>query len=150
MNPVFAAKNSYNKDTVKGTAAPTCAPRLGTAFMRWCSIQSMAISTSASPHNRTKRRPPAGEVPAGGSACRKSDTLQGEPISARSRATEIPSPWYPPGDKIKRRTAHSAQRASHTLCAQFPCMCPDRTHMSSGRDFFDSQNRPRGSPCGRF
>ena len=51
-------------------------------------------------------------------ACRKSATLQGEPISARSRATEIPSPWYPPGDKIKRRTAHSVQRASHTLCAK--------------------------------
>ena len=30
----------------------------------------------------------------------KNDTLQGEPISARSRGTEIPSPWYPPGDKI--------------------------------------------------
>src|SRR5699024_1120009 len=27
---------------------------------------------------------------------------------------------------------------SHTLSAKFPCMCPDRTHMSSGRDFFDS------------
>ena len=33
-------------------------------------------------------------------ACRKSDPLQGEPISARVRGTEIPSPWYPPGDKI--------------------------------------------------
>ena len=47
---------------------------------------------------------------------------------------------FPPGiplfDKIERRTAHSAQRASHTLCAQFPCMCSDRTHMSSGRNFF--------------
>ena len=32
----------------------------------------------------------------------KIDTLQGEPISARSRGAEIPSPWYPPGDKIWR------------------------------------------------
>ena len=32
----------------------------------------------------------------------KNDTLQGEPISARIRGTEIPSPWYPPGDKIER------------------------------------------------
>ena len=24
----------------------------------------------------------------------KNDTLQGEPISARSRGTEIPSPWW--------------------------------------------------------
>ena len=40
--------------------------------------------------------------PAGGAffSVSKNDTLQGEPISARSRGTEIPSPWYPPGDKI--------------------------------------------------
>src|SRR5699024_3779431 len=65
-------------------------------------------------------------------------TLQGEPISARIRGTEILSPWYPPGDKIWRRTAHSPQSGSHTLSAKFPCMCPDRTRMSSGRDFFDN------------
>ena len=35
-------------------------------------------------------------------SCRKSATLQGEPISARIRGTEILSPWYPPGDKIWR------------------------------------------------
>ena len=92
--------------------------------------------------NRLKGRLRA-PAKAGASACRVCDTLQGEPISARSCATEIPSPWYLPGDKIERRTAHSAQRASHTLCAQFPCRCPDRTHMSSGRDFFDSLERPR-------
>ena len=42
--------------------------------------------------------------PAGGAffSVSKNDTLQGEPISARSRGTEIPSPWYPPGDKIWR------------------------------------------------
>jgi len=28
--------------------------------------------------------------------------------------------------------------ASHTPSGKFPCMCPARTHMSSGRDFFDS------------
>ena len=43
-----------------------------------------------------------------------------------------------PGDKMQRRTAHSARRASHTLCAAFPWLCPARMHMSSGRDFFDS------------
>ena len=42
------------------------------------------------------------KAPLGFSAYRKSATLQGEPISARMRGTEIPSPWYPPGDKIWR------------------------------------------------
>ena len=40
-----------------------------------------------------------------------------------------------PGDKISRRTMHSTQRASHTLCGKFSCRCPGRTRMSSGRDF---------------
>src|SRR5699024_2138964 len=31
--------------------------------------------------------------------------------------------------------------ASHTPSAKFPCRCPDRTHMSSGRDDFDSLRR---------
>ena len=30
---------------------------------------------------------------------------------------------------------------SHTLAEKFPCMCPARTHMSSGQDFFVSQCR---------
>src|SRR5699024_7737263 len=78
--------------------------------------------------------------------------LQGEPISARIRGTEIPSPWYPPGDKIERRTAHSPQGGSHTLSAQFPCMCPVHPHMSAGRDFFESLIVPHGtkSPCVSF
>ena len=36
------------------------------------------------------------------SACRNATRSRGEPISARIRGTEIPSPWYPPGDKIER------------------------------------------------
>ena len=69
-------------------------------------------------------------------ACRKSATLQGGPFSACCAGQKTFPPGIPLLDKIERRTAHSAQRASHTLCAQFPCRCPDRTHMSSGRDFF--------------
>ena len=48
-------------------------------------------------------------------------------------------------DKIERRTAHSAQRASHTLCAQFPWLCPIHPHMSAGWDFFDSLRREGSS-----
>ena len=56
----------------------------------------------------------------------------------------------PKGPRTLSATAHSAQRASHTLCAQFPCRCPDRTHMSSGRDFFGVPGQPsRGGAAER-
>ena len=45
-------------------------------------------------------------------ACRKSDTLQGGPFSACCAGQKNFPPGIPLLDKIERRTAHSAQRAS--------------------------------------
>ena len=63
------------------------------------------------------------------------DTLQGEPISACIRRTEIPPPWYPPGGQNLAQNHALGPKASHTLCAKFPCMCPIHPHMSAGWDF---------------
>ena len=65
--------------------------------------------------------------------------------SAAGSASALQSPGIPLLDKIERRTAHSAQRASHTLCAQFPWLCPIHPHMSAGWDFFDSLRREGSS-----
>ena len=67
----------------------------------------------------------------------QNDTLQGEPISARIRGSEILSPWYPPFGQNLAQNRALALTGSHTPCAKFPCMCPTRPHMSAGWDFFD-------------
>ena len=45
----------------------------------------------------------------------ENDTLQGEPISARSRGTEIPSPGIPPGQNLAQNRALAARRLAHSL-----------------------------------
>src|SRR5699024_12004322 len=88
---------------------------------------------------RLQKAFPAAKSPAGADpACRKSATLLGEPISACCAGQKFFPPNIPLLDKIWRRTAHSPQCGSYAPSAKFPCMYPDRTHMSSGRDFFKS------------
>ena len=55
-----------------------------------------------------------------GSACRKSDTLQGEPISARSSRGRNSFPLvFPLGTKFGAEPRTSPQSGSHTLSAKF-------------------------------
>ena len=63
------------------------------------------------------------------------DTLQGGPFSACCAGQKTFPPGIPLLDKIQRRTAHSPQSGSHTLCAKFPWLCPIHPHMSAGWDF---------------
>ena len=51
------------------------------------------------------------------SACRKSATLQGEPISARIRGTEIPSPWWLRFPAFAAPVAAGLQKADRCPCS---------------------------------
>src|SRR5699024_8377177 len=61
-----------------------------------------------------KRRPAKSRAP---SACRKSSTLQGEPISARIRGTEIPSPWWLRFPAFAAPVAAGLQKADRCPCS---------------------------------
>ena len=61
------------------------------------------------------------------------------PVSSTGRGRCV-CPW---GQNLPQNRALGLA-ASHTLCGKFPCRCPGRTHMSSGRDFFDSLRSGRG------
>ena len=68
----------------------------------------------------------------------KMELYGGDGAQSRDRNSfPLISPW---GQNLAPNRALGLA-ASHTLCAKFPCMCPARTHMSSGQDFFVSQCR---------
>src|SRR5699024_6565211 len=74
--------------------------------------------------------------------------LGGTHFCAQSRGRNsfpLISPW---GQNLPPNRALGLA-ASHTPGGKFPCRCPDRTRMSSGRDFFDRLCRA-GQTCPVF
>ena len=62
-------------------------------------------------------------------------------LRAVARQKSFP-PNIPLLDKMGHRTAHVPLCGPHTPCVPFPCRCPSRTHMSSGRDFLNEEKAP--------
>ena len=105
---------------------------------------------------RTDRRLPFPPVRSGkGSRFRvsqKRHALGGTHFCAQSRGRNSSPLIFPWGQNLALNRALGLA-ASHTPSAKFPCRCPDRTHMSSGRDGFDDLFYPspaawtRASSC---
>ena len=66
--------------------------------------------------------------------------LNSELLSRTYTAPSLVLPNIPLGTKFSAEP-RTRPAGSHTLAEKFPCMCPARTHMSSGQDFFVSQCR---------
>src|SRR5699024_4566479 len=81
----------------------------------------------------------------GGSACRFCDTLQGEPISARIRGTEIPSPWWLRFPAFAAPVAAGLQKADRCPCSASAVSSAGRASASQSLGTkFGAEPRTRG------
>ena len=111
--------------TLSALNFPVCVPSI-----RTCRLDGTFLTVCPAPH------------PGRGRRVAKAPRSRGNPFLPAYAGQKFLPPGIPLGTKLSAEPRTSPQSGSHTLSAQFPCMCPVHPHMSAGRDFFDSLPRP--------